>query len=61
MSLCAAKPFAVRPVAPRAVAVAAKPARGARVVVYSAPDKKAIQEAIKEAEETCAGGAGGEW
>ena len=61
MSLCAAKPFVVRPVAPRSAVVAAKPSRAMRVVVFSAPQKGAIEAAIKDAEETCAGGSTGEW
>ena len=49
------------PAAQRSAVVVAKPARAARLVAFGAPKKEAIQEAIKEAEETCAGGATGEW
>ena len=47
---------------PMGARVAARPAaRPSRVVMMSAPKKEAIEAAIKEAEESCAGGASGEW
>lgn len=39
----------------------ARPQRAASLVVRSAPKSEDIQKAIKEAEDTCAGGASGEW
>lgn len=35
--------------------------RGAMVLVRGAPDKKQIDEAVKDAEEACKGGDAGEW
>jgi hypothetical protein len=61
MSLSVRASLVRAPVAQRSTVVAAKPARAARLVAFSAPKKEAIQDAIKEAEETCAGGATGEW
>ena len=62
MSMSVARPLVVRPVAPRSTVAAAKPAsRAARLVMFSAPKENAIKDAIKDAEETCAGGATGEW
>jgi hypothetical protein len=41
---------------------AARPAPAARSVrVMSAPKPEAIEQAVKDAEESCAGGATGEW
>ena len=61
MSSVAAR-LVAKPVARPTQVAARKPARTARsVLVRGAPSEKAIRQAIQEAEEACAGGAGGEW
>ena len=60
-SLCAAKPcvVAARPAVLARRSVAAKPRLA--VVRVTPPKQEAIEGAIKEAEEACAGGSTGEW
>jgi hypothetical protein len=60
-SLCAKPVLLARPAPLAKRPAAAKPQRAARFMVNSAPDKAAIDAAIKEAEEACEGGVNGEW
>lgn len=52
MKVQGVRPMAVRPTGAR---------RGAMALVRSAPEKKVIDDAVKEAEEACKGGDSGEW
>lgn len=63
-SLCAVKPTVVVPARSAVLArrsLSAKPRMVSLRMRGTGPDKAAIQEAIKEAEETCEGGNTGEW
>ena len=57
---------AMKPTVAARTSLVARPAKrkatqARKVLVRGAPDKASIEKAIKEAEDACEGGAGGEW